>query len=458
MDPPTTPTKTLARSLKGAFPVKYPVLEEADETNEGISGNFDSAFDAEVKLNNMNESESLGQLAEARSPTNTRKKRMRKSKKDLRLANRTTEILSNYQNFLREQEMEISINYESPDPPEDGFRQLHYHEHKAKNRTSSNHGGDKASRLLREFSTPDIELCSRNNGHEKRKHSTPSIILSPKVKYGILLGFGLPLFAVIVIVATAGGSHQMKIPTRENDSGSRDERTYVLEHESGDMIGKPPNYNAIVPRKNTQPKPAIRSGVLKESLEKETKIKAAMAETDAKSESASTKVGQEPKAKSVRIEEPENEAEIKSAPPDDDTRISNAIATFDLEKILHSKFKPLWLSSREGWNGGSHDDATKFCQNIRGKELCPFSTMCPHGPGRNVLAGRRPVDFSSQGEQYAPVYGNANRWIMVGRKNGDASTTCTSHEQLEMRPPSWGLSGDRAEMKLHIMCCSVPKG
>ena len=39
--------------------------------------------------------------------------------------------------------------------------------------------------------------------------------------------------------------------------------------------------------------------------------------------------------------------------------------------VLYEKYKPLWLSSREGWYGGS----------IRGKRLFPYAAMCPHGPG-----------------------------------------------------------------------------
>ncbi len=82
--------------------------------------------------------------------------------------------------------------------------------------------------------------------------------------------------------------------------------------------------------------------------------------------------------------------------------------------------------------------------------------MCPYGPGQAIMPGRRPVDFSEEGEQYAPVYGHhENRWVMVGQKGGDPSTTCMSHEQLETMPPSWGKSNERPEIKQHIMCCSI---
>lgn len=106
-------------------------------------------------------------------------------------------------------------------------------------------------------------------------------------------------------------------------------------------------------------------------------------------------------------------------------------------------------------NFQSHDDAMQFCKSIRGKDLCPYSAMCPYGPDHTVMAGRKPVDFTGQGEQWAPVYGKANRWIMVGTKDEDASSTCKSHEQLEGKQPSWGLVSERADVKLHIMCCTM---
>jgi len=122
---------------------------------------------------------------------------------------------------------------------------------------------------------------------------------------------------------------------------------------------------------------------------------------------------------------------------------------------LHERYKPLWLSSNEGWNGGSHDDAVEFCSSIRGKQLCPYSAMCPHGPGMPVMGGRHQLKFTTTGEQYAPVMGGNNHWVYIGTKDNERSATCMTHRQLEGSAPSWGLNSERSEVKQHIMCCTV---
>eukprot|EP00584_Thalassiosira_punctigera_P015385 CAMPEP_0172569214 /NCGR_PEP_ID=MMETSP1067-20121228/122658_1 /TAXON_ID=265564 ORGANISM="Thalassiosira punctigera, Strain Tpunct2005C2" /NCGR_SAMPLE_ID=MMETSP1067 /ASSEMBLY_ACC=CAM_ASM_000444 /LENGTH=131 /DNA_ID=CAMNT_0013360993 /DNA_START=267 /DNA_END=658 /DNA_ORIENTATION=- len=124
-----------------AFPVKYLVFDEGDGINNGTCGDFDTPFDSYQR----------------RDATKAKKKKKkRKSRKDLRLAKRTSKILSNYRAFLNDHDMEIAME-SSSDPPEDGFRDLHYYEHKTKNLTSSNHGSNEATTgLLRDFSTPEV--------------------------------------------------------------------------------------------------------------------------------------------------------------------------------------------------------------------------------------------------------------------------------------------------------------
>ena len=100
----------------------------------------------------------------------------------------------------------------------------------------------------------------------------------------------------------------------------------------------------------------------------------------------------------------------------DHTEVPADVTSSGLSKELHDKHKPLWLSAKEGWLGGSHEDAMTYCNSIRGKELCPYSVMCPFGQGHNVLSGRKQVDFTNEGEHYAPVFGHDNRWVMIGAK------------------------------------------
>jgi len=125
--------------------------------------------------------------------------------------------------------------------------------------------------------------------------------------------------------------------------------------------------------------------------------------------------------------------------------------------ILHQKFKPLWLGAKEGWNGGSHDDAIEFCESIRGMKICPYAAICPRGDGEDamVMGGRHMVEFKVEDEQYAPVFGKGNNWVMIGQKDGDIRTKCKTYHQLERSDPDWGLNNDRADIKKHIMCCNL---
>jgi hypothetical protein len=126
----------------------------------------------------------------------------------------------------------------------------------------------------------------------------------------------------------------------------------------------------------------------------------------------------------------------------------------NMNAILHKKFKPMWLTALDGWTSGSHDDAATFCKSVRGKQLCPYSAMCPEGPGGMVMGGRHALELRGiSGVQYAPIMGKENHWVMIG-DNGDG-TKCKTHRQLEGKAPEWGLNGDRKEVKQHIMCCTV---
>jgi hypothetical protein len=61
--------------------------------------------------------------------------------------------------------------------------------------------------------------------------------------------------------------------------------------------------------------------------------------------------------------------------------------TFDLEAAIKLELEPVWIDEEDGWEGGSHDDAEDFCENIVGKQLCPFAAYCPHG--KKVLCAER---------------------------------------------------------------------
>lgn len=126
----------------------------------------------------------------------------------------------------------------------------------------------------------------------------------------------------------------------------------------------------------------------------------------------------------------------------------------DLESVALNDDPDGWFDDSDGWFGGSHDDAVDYCASRGGKEICPYSAYCPHGPGQPVSQGHS-TDISAEGVQWAPVYAHENYWVMVGQKHENSATTCFSYEDLEGGLPDWGLTSKEHEIKKHIMCCRL---
>jgi len=126
----------------------------------------------------------------------------------------------------------------------------------------------------------------------------------------------------------------------------------------------------------------------------------------------------------------------------------------DVETQIEKELTPEWLSSSDGWFGGSHNEAEEFCQSKGGKQICPYAAYCPHGPGQSVSKGHS-TDISAEGSQWSPVFGQENHWVMVGQKHGNSATTCFGHEDLEGGSPDWGLTTEHPEIKKYLMCCHV---
>lgn len=177
---------------------------------------------------------------------------------------------------------------------------------------------------------------------------------------------------------------------------------------------------------------------LKEALEVETAIKA-----------------------EVRWPTPDQEESlVKDEDITSDSKIKKGAASpgpGQIGNTLHQNFKPLWLDAKAGWYGGSHDDAVEFCESIRGRKVCPYAAICPKGDGEDamVMGGMRQMEFKVEDEQYAPVFGQGNNWVMIGQKEGYPGAKCKTYHQLEKVHPDWGLTNDRADIKKHIMCCNI---
>jgi len=118
-----------------------------------------------------------------------------------------------------------------------------------------------------------------------------------------------------------------------------------------------------------------------------------------------------------------------------------------------------WFHAENGWNGGSHDDATHFCAlkeiNRKQMELCPYHMYCPQGPSRpSAESNGNIIGEGEESEQWAPSSGGDNQWVMVGMHGHNKATQCLTHTQLNGPAPSWGHDENNQEKKHHIMCCT----
>ena len=262
---------------------------------------------------------------------------------------------------------------------------------------------------------PIDHLRSSDNDRveERRARRTVRPFLSSKgVKYGVLLG--LAMLAVIVVVILSPEKSSTKNTANEVDQNHMKEAEYILEHEDvneGESASSLATGNAAL----VTVSPTFNPTVIPTSFTDVPTYEPSSVSSSAKD--------LEP------IENNGNSENIAAEVPS------------EILQMVHDKFMPLWLS----WNGGAMLDAVEFCMNI-GRELCPYSIMCPNGPGQSVMDGRREEDSieGEEGEQYAPVaIVKSGAWVMV---NGDE--TCTPH------PPSLSMDVSYYEMKKHIMCCT----
>lgn len=344
---------------------------------------------------------------------------------DIHLAERTSEILQNYRAFLQEYDLETSST--QINPSDDNLRNLQYHDHRI-----STHGTvtNNDVSMLRDFSMPIDHLRSSDNDRveERRARRTVRPFLSSKgVKYGVLLG--LAMLAVIVVVILSPEKSSTKNTANEVDQNHMKEAEYILEHEDvneGESLLASTNDSPVLASSLATGNAAL---VTVSPTFNPTMIPTSFTDvpTYEPSSVSSSAKDLEP------IENNGNSENIAAEVPS------------EILQMVHDKFMPLWLSSEEGWNGGAMLDAVEFCMNI-GRELCPYSIMCPNGPGQSVMDGRREEDSieGEEGEQYAPVaIVKSGAWVRV---NGDE--TCTPH------PPSLSMDVSYYEMKKHIMCCT----
>ena len=130
--------------------------------------------------------------------------------------------------------------------------------------------------------------------------------------------------------------------------------------------------------------------------------------------------------------------------PADQTAVVATSASSDIDKAAMDMFKPIWYGRKHGWQGGTHQDAEKFCNNIGDMEICPIMALCPDG--ETLFNDKQPF----AGEQWAPL-GDGD-WALIGSVGSDPSSVCSRYDTLTNKPSS---DVDRMEQdkKQHILCC-----
>jgi hypothetical protein len=128
----------------------------------------------------------------------------------------------------------------------------------------------------------------------------------------------------------------------------------------------------------------------------------------------------------------------------------------ELEHNVKSKYIPFWFGFKDGWTGGSYQNALDFCASVDSGQgdsfhLCPLMAYCPNGPQFD-----KPLFLQKEayeGEQWAPTSFAPNAWIQIGQISKDDPKTCTMYKENYHKEPDWGLDGSEPGLKQHILCC-----
>lgn len=124
----------------------------------------------------------------------------------------------------------------------------------------------------------------------------------------------------------------------------------------------------------------------------------------------------------------------------------------ELEHNVKSKYIPFWFGFKDGWSGGSYQNAVDFCASVdpgKGENfrLCPLMAYCPNGPHVEKPLFLQKEAF--EGEQWAATSFAPNAWVNVGRE----PNTCSMYKENYHKDPDWGLDGSEPGLKQHILCC-----
>lgn len=156
--------------------------------------------------------------------------------------------------------------------------------------------------------------------------------------------------------------------------------------------------------------------------------------------------------KKSHVQQPQQQ---ESADDEEESKIPTSQTSEEAVTDTGTAMKGTWFHVINGWNAGTHDDATHFCarKEVNGKpmELCTYAAYCPSGPSRPPADGHGLIGEDEDSEQWAPASGD-NQWVMVGMHGQNKATQCLTHGQLYGSAPV--LDEFSQEMRHHIMCCT----
>eukprot|EP00935_MAST-01C_sp_MAST-1C-sp1_P000172 g172.t1 len=126
------------------------------------------------------------------------------------------------------------------------------------------------------------------------------------------------------------------------------------------------------------------------------------------------------------------------------TTAANGAETTAAAEPVHVAISPLMDKKYTLFDKLTWDLASPACK-IRGKQLCSFEEVCPHGKGKF------PAVASLKGDHWLPVRDEPNSWVATGDLYQDR--VCKYHQECCGVKPEWGLAGNTGIGGSVILCC-----
>jgi len=135
----------------------------------------------------------------------------------------------------------------------------------------------------------------------------------------------------------------------------------------------------------------------------------------------------------------------------EDTGQDEILAEADLELYVKvfEEFEPMLHDREDGWEGQTYEDAIQYCSSTEGYEICSYAAICPLGPDHEPVGGYKDNLSDGGSSLWVPISNGPNAWIGVSTDN-----SCVSYEEKLSRAPEWGITGEHnVDITQTILCC-----